>query len=191
MTMLKAAEAGVLLGLSARSVYALAKAGKLAADADGAFDPANIEAYKRSCRVAATNPPMPPAPRPPMALAPIPPAPPPITWTILPQASKSELRRQRREAEAARKEARRALVGFHAGKRRAAKLRRTPPWSNLDAMRGIYAEARRLTAETGIQHHVDHVIPMQGELVSGLHVHTNLQILTGSENSKKRNRYDV
>lgn len=84
-----------------------------------------------------------------------------------------------------------ALIRFRANKRRAAKLQRTPPWADLDAMRAIYAEAHRLTHETGTPHHVDHEIPLQGELVSGLHVHTNLQILTGSENSKKRNRFEV
>lgn len=84
-----------------------------------------------------------------------------------------------------------AVVAFHASKRRAARIERTPPWADLDAMRAIYAEAQRLTAETGTPHHVDHVIPLQGKLVSGLHVPSNLQILTGSENSKKRNRFEI
>lgn len=84
-----------------------------------------------------------------------------------------------------------ALVRYHANKRRAAKLQRTPPWADLDAMRAVYAEANRLTQETGIPHHVDHIVPLQGRLVSGLHVHNNLQILTGSENSKKRNHFEV
>jgi hypothetical protein len=84
-----------------------------------------------------------------------------------------------------------ALLRFHANKRRAAKLKRTPPWADLEAMRAIYQEAQRLTSETGIPHHVDHDVPLQGKLVSGLHVPNNLQILTGSENSKKRNRFEV
>jgi hypothetical protein len=83
-----------------------------------------------------------------------------------------------------------ALVAFHASKRRTAKLKRTPPWAELEAMRAVYAEAQRLTAETGIPHHVDHDIPLQGELVSGLHVLANLQILTGSENSRKHNHFE-
>lgn len=100
-------------------------------------------------------------------------------------------KRMAAEIEADRVESRRSLVTFHANKRRAAKLQRTPAWANLDAMRAIYADAQRLTAETGIPHHVDHVIPLQGRLVSGLHVHNNLQILTGSENSRKRNSFKV
>lgn len=39
-------------------------------------------------------------------------------------------------------------------------------------------------------HEVDHVVPMQGESVSGLHVASNLQILTKSENSSKRNKHE-
>ena len=56
--MLKAAQAGVLLGLSARKVYALAESGALACHRFGSavrFDPADIEAYKHSCRLPATT----------------------------------------------------------------------------------------------------------------------------------------
>jgi hypothetical protein len=88
------------------------------------------------------------------------------------------------------REQRAALVRHHAGKRRASRLQRTPRWADLDAIRTVYAEARRITVETGVMHHVDHQIPLQGRKVSGLHVHNNLQILTGSENSKKRNRFE-
>lgn len=83
-----------------------------------------------------------------------------------------------------------ATVRFHEAKRRAAQLKRTPPWANMTAIKAMYAEAQRLTAETGVPHHVDHTIPLQGKKVSGLHVENNLQILTGSDNSKKGNRYD-
>ena len=82
-----------------------------------------------------------------------------------------------------------ALIRYHAAKRRVTKLQRTAPWADEQAIRAIYAEARRLTRVTGIEHHVDHTIPLQGKLVSGLHVEANLQILTGSENSRKRNTF--
>lgn len=84
-----------------------------------------------------------------------------------------------------------ALLRHHAAKRRTVKLQRAMAWADTDAIKAIYAEAHRRTRETGIPHHVDHEIPLQGRLVSGLHVHNNLQILTGSENSKKRNRFEI
>lgn len=68
---------------------------------------------------------------------------------------------------------------------------RTIPWADRKGIKRMYAEARRLTEATGIVHQVDHIIPLRGDMVSGLHVHNNLQILTGSENSKKRNRFEV
>lgn len=93
------------------------------------------------------------------------------------------------ERAAVRKERRRALVLFHSAKRRAEKLKRTPPWADIAAIRAIYEKARAITCATGVPHHVDHIIPLQGEIVSGLHVESNLQILTGSDNSKKKNSF--
>lgn len=75
-------------------------------------------------------------------------------------------------------------------KRKAALLKRLPAWADLAAIESFYAEAARLTTDTGIAHQVDHVIPLQGEFVSGLHVETNLQILTATENMSKGNRFD-
>ena len=61
---------------------------------------------------------------------------------------------------------------------------------DLEKIEWFYREAKRLFKETGIPHHVDHIIPLQGKYVSGLHVPTNLQILTASENSTKGNRFE-
>ena len=80
-----------------------------------------------------------------------------------------------------------------AAKRRAAKLQRTPHWlteeDHLD-IQAFYIEAKRLTKETGINHHVDHIRPLQGRTVSGLHCPLNLQILTATENLQKNNSYE-
>jgi hypothetical protein len=90
----------------------------------------------------------------------------------------------------AHKEWRRELSRFHASKRKACKLNRTPKWADFSAIQRIYCKARRLTIKTGIVHHVDHIVPLQGKYVSGLHVEHNLQILTATQNMSKHNRFD-
>ncbi len=74
-------------------------------------------------------------------------------------------------------------------RRLAAKIRATPSWANLDAIRVIYREAARRTQATGIEHHVDHIYPLRGRTVCGLHVEHNLQILTKDENLRKCNKH--
>lgn len=68
-------------------------------------------------------------------------------------------------------------------KRQGAKLQRTPSWADLAAIRDFYMNCPR-----GCQ--VDHVIPLRGTLVSGLHVLENLQYLPKAANMAKRNSFD-
>lgn len=73
--------------------------------------------------------------------------------------------------------------------RRSAQLRNAyPSWADHDAILTIYEECRRLTEQTGIKYHVDHIVPLRGKTVCGLHVHYNLQILEGRKNCAKGNR---
>ena len=76
-------------------------------------------------------------------------------------------------------------------KRRSAELLRIPKWADHWAIVQVYAEARKLTRSTGVTHHVDHIIPLQGKMVSGLHVADNLQVLPGTDNIRKGNRFEV
>jgi len=71
-------------------------------------------------------------------------------------------------------------------KRRAAKLNRTVGWGQ-EGIQELYKECAAL----GPDYHVDHIIPMQGKKVSGLHVRENLQIIPKKENLEKSNKYEV
>lgn len=71
---------------------------------------------------------------------------------------------------------------------RARLLHATPTWADHKAIVSFYAEARRVSLQTGVKHHVDHIVPLQGRNVCGLHVPWNLQVLTGSANQSKGNR---
>lgn len=65
----------------------------------------------------------------------------------------------------------------------------TPPWADLDRIRWFYTNAKAFTRATGVLYTVDHVIPLKGEFVCGLHVHNNLQIILHEENVKKGNSF--
>lgn len=71
------------------------------------------------------------------------------------------------------------------------KKKATPQWLSVVQIKEIeqfYVQAAIKTKETGTLHHVDHIIPIQGKEVCGLHVPWNLQILQAPENRQKSNR---
>ena len=55
-------------------------------------------------------------------------------------------------------------------------------------MRDLYVQARRLTKITGERYVVDHIVPLRGDEVCGLHVPWNLRVITQEENLKKSNK---
>ena len=77
--------------------------------------------------------------------------------------------------------------------RRAAKLKATPSWlteKQLNDIYAIYKSCAKITERTGKAHHVDHIIPLQGVDVCGLHVPWNLAILPASMNLAKHNKHN-
>ena len=75
-------------------------------------------------------------------------------------------------------------------KRQATKLQRTPKWDpDAHLIQAKYQLANMLTRETGKPYHVDHIIPLQGKKVCGLHVFSNLRVILGEENVKKSNKF--
>lgn len=75
-------------------------------------------------------------------------------------------------------------------KRRAMKIQATPRWVDYDKVRIIYEESKRLEELTGIEFHVDHIIPLNHKDVCGLHCEDNLQILTAIDNMRKGNEFN-
>lgn len=76
--------------------------------------------------------------------------------------------------------------------RRAMKMQRIPCWQSEDdlwLLDEIYELAALRSKLTGVPHDVDHVIPLKGRLVSGLHTPTNLQVIPASDNAKKGRKY--
>lgn len=65
------------------------------------------------------------------------------------------------------------------------KFKAMPVWADSFAIVEIYALAAKLGK------HVDHILPLKGKLVCGLHVENNLQLLTPAENLSKNNRYEI
>lgn len=74
------------------------------------------------------------------------------------------------------------LAAWH--KRNSAKLNRTPLWADLTVIKEFYKNCPK-------GYEVDHIVPLQGKLVSGLHVLENLQYLPSSANRSKGNNFEV
>lgn len=69
----------------------------------------------------------------------------------------------------------------------------TPTWLTdlmLSEIKQLYKQRQQLSELIGIEYHVDHIVPIQGETVCGLHVPWNLQVITAEENLKKSNKYE-
>lgn len=79
-------------------------------------------------------------------------------------------------------------------KRRSAKLNRTPSWltdKDFQYINYLYKFARNISDYLGKEYHIDHIIPLQGRLVSGLHVPSNLQMIPATINLQKGNKWQI
>jgi hypothetical protein len=77
-------------------------------------------------------------------------------------------------------------------KRKATILQRTPRWLTEDdhwMIEQAYDLAKARTEMLGFEWHVDHVVPLQGKQVSGLHTPSNLAVIPGAENCRKNSRF--
>ena len=74
-----------------------------------------------------------------------------------------------------------AKMNANSNRRRAKKLNAIVAWTNIEKIKEIYKNCPK-------GYHVDHIIPLQGKNVSGLHVENNLQYLTATQNISKGNK---
>jgi len=83
-------------------------------------------------------------------------------------------------------------VNANTALRHTSKMQRTPKWlSKADKLKikCLYQVAAMYSRESGQSWHVDHIVPLQGEGVSGLHVPWNLRVIPGVDNMRKNNRF--
>jgi hypothetical protein len=82
-------------------------------------------------------------------------------------------------------------INANNAKRKCNILNRTPSWLSMEdfkVIEGFYFFAKKLETKTGDKYHVDHIIPLNGKNVSGLHVPSNLQVILAKDNLKKSNK---
>ena len=103
-----------------------------------------------------------------------------------------------RNRDKARKETRKwqianpSKVCAYTRNRHSTKINRTPTWLTKEhhlQIEGFYLLAKEMEKQFGKKYEVDHIVPLKGKTVSGLHVPWNLQILTKSENCSKNNSF--
>jgi hypothetical protein len=83
----------------------------------------------------------------------------------------------------------RASITKRANKRNAIKLNAMPAWYNENEVNEIFKKSTRKTIQTGKAYAVDHIVPLQGKSVCGLHVQGNLRVILASTNHKKNNHF--
>ncbi len=88
------------------------------------------------------------------------------------------------------KKANRDIINRINAERRARKLNATPSWINKGCVGIFYRERQWITEAIGKEYHVDHFYPLRGKKVCGLHVESNLRIISAYDNINKGNKFD-
>ena len=103
-------------------------------------------------------------------------------------------REKRREQDARSKKNNKGRVNSQNAFRRARRIEATPKWltpEQKDDIKKLYKLSQKFERVFGVKYHIDHIVPLNGENVCGLHVPWNLQILESKMNIKKSNKADA
>jgi hypothetical protein len=87
------------------------------------------------------------------------------------------------------KERNKDKVRMQTASRRAKRKCAQPRWVRKSDLLAIYTQAQRVSDMVGYEYHVDHIVPLQGKEVCGLHVPWNLQIIPAWQNLQKQNKH--
>jgi hypothetical protein len=85
--------------------------------------------------------------------------------------------------------AKRARMKSRVAKRRAVQIAATPSWANEFFIEQAYELAQLRTERLGVKWEVDHIVPLQSDLVCGLHVEHNLRVIPATANRSKKNHW--
>lgn len=77
------------------------------------------------------------------------------------------------------------VINAKTARRRTARLSATPTWVDPATFEPIYKLAADATALVGDAYHVDHIVPLRGKTVCGLHVPWNLRVIPAVDNIRK------
>ena len=84
------------------------------------------------------------------------------------------------------------VQALHGVAKRRNKIKATmPSWADVNEIKIVYAKCFELNKISDTKYEVDHVIPLNGKLVSGFHIATNLRIIKASDNRKKSNSFTL
>jgi len=111
-----------------------------------------------------------------------------VNWTI------ECCTKEKKEYWAKYHEKNREALSEKASMARCIRLKRVPSWlteKDRACIKALYKNAKTRTLNSGISWHVDHIIPLRGKYVSGLHVPSNLRVVKAKTNLSKNNYFDI